>query len=809
MADDPATRFQIFLHSADVRPDLLDLRDRKYRPPLIALPKNIPEEKFRETVESYIDSGMIRNQGAEGACTGFAMAAVIDFLFWQATLREEIKKRRRRDQAGDEPAEKEPQPHSDSDGDPVAERAERHAQLKSRCPPVSARMLYHLARFYDEWPGEENEGSSLRGVMKAWQRHGVCADEYWESLGFFTSPKPRQEGQPDWAEDAATRPLGVYYRIDKSAVIDMQAAIKEVGAIGVSLFVHEGWKSLLKEEYDRSKVFAELTHKRIAKIKWTPRTKREFMHAVALVGYNEFGFIVQNSWGNEWGSGGFAVLAYDDWIANGADAWAAVLGAPMNPTSPPLRVYLDAGGPNSHFGTENADDPSLINADFWKREKEVVTRSVTRASKKRRSNICKWSVQDCYEHCVILGSNGRAINRLIEQQNAEAAVNHIAFELPSAKFTTWQASPAAGKRSKPKRDARAANPKVAIIALSGLLSDRDELRRMSALGPCFEGNRVYPIFLGWRSGILDPLLNRAGKQIMAMLSKDASLMQMLLGNRDPLETEAWDQTMETMFESGGGKLIWTQLKQDALLSALQTPMLRRPGKGEAEQRVKEQAALYLLALGLADLKKKWPNLEIHLVGHSAGAIALVHFLAAADKALARTKDKTPIKSCTLYAPACSLALVNGPFKGYMTEKRGRRLMEPSQFHVHVLADELEQADSIGPYGKSFLQLVSNALEDWPRTPLLGLEHSSNRAYWNEAVQGLSDDWYELCQQFGIPKPQRWTESKVRIAPSTFVAASHESFPDNIKIVNETLQTITGMNPLPAPVQDLDWRAAGD
>jgi hypothetical protein len=97
MADDPATRFQIFLHSADVR---LDLRDRKYRPPLIALPKNVPEEKFRETVESYIDSGMIRNQGAEGACTGFAMAAVIDFLLWQATLREEIRNWRR-DQAGD------------------------------------------------------------------------------------------------------------------------------------------------------------------------------------------------------------------------------------------------------------------------------------------------------------------------------------------------------------------------------------------------------------------------------------------------------------------------------------------------------------------------------------------------------------------------------------------------------------------------------------------------------------------------------------------------------------------------------------
>lgn len=289
-------------------------------------------------------------------------------------------------------------------------------------------------------------------------------------------------------------------------------------------------------------------------------------------------------------------------------------------------------------------------------------------------------------------------------------------------------------------------------------------------------------------------------------------MKMLLGSRDPLEAETWDQTMEKMFESGAGKLMWTQLKQDALLSGLQTPMLRRQDQGESMPQVKEQAALYLLARGLADLKNKWPKLEIHLIGHSAGAIALAHLLAAANQLIARSKSKTLIKSCTLYAPACSLALANSQFKPYMTkpaELRAKPLMEPSQFHVHVLSDELEKADSIGPYGKSLLYLVSNALEDWPRTPLLGLEHAANRAYWNAAVQGLSDEWHELRQQIAIPEPKCWTDSKVRIAPKTFVAASHESFPDNIKIVNETLETITGVKPLAVPVTDLDWRAAGD
>lgn len=35
-------------------------------------------------------------------------------------------------------------------------------------------MLYELARRYDEWPGEGYEGSSARGAMKGWVRHGVC-----------------------------------------------------------------------------------------------------------------------------------------------------------------------------------------------------------------------------------------------------------------------------------------------------------------------------------------------------------------------------------------------------------------------------------------------------------------------------------------------------------------------------------------------------------------------------------------------------------------------------------------------------------
>ena len=35
-------------------------------------------------------------------------------------------------------------------------------------------------------------------------------------------------------------------------------------------------------------------------------------HAVAIVGYAEQGFIIQNSWGPGWGAGGFALLPYEE-----------------------------------------------------------------------------------------------------------------------------------------------------------------------------------------------------------------------------------------------------------------------------------------------------------------------------------------------------------------------------------------------------------------------------------------------------------------------------------------------------------------
>lgn len=748
----------------DARPDRLDLRDRTYTPRVACLPPRWPsDDDVGRFLKAYTASGRIRDQGQEGACTGFGLACVINYLLFRQAL--------------------------ERCGWDMAKAGRQLPEL------VSERMLYHLARFYDEWPGEDYDGSSCRGALKGWHKHGVCGDAkwpYWSGSGRrrsnrFVAPAG------DWDADAVGRPLGVYYRIDRNSVVDMMAAIYEVGAIYVSANVHQGWA--VEAPGGRNLP----SHDRLPLIQVRRGTGG---HAFALVGYNERGFVVQNSWGEGWGHGGFAVLPYRDWIDNGTDAWVCALGVPTAAAAAPARgargkagavegaaprshaYYVRSRGATAALGA-GSGLAGLVGEDDAGRgfNYDVVGRDLA-------PRDTRWG----YEHALVADNDGMPVNRLVRCENARAAVETVAYQNVAA----WM------KQAK-------GNRRVVVYAHGGLNSEADSILRARVMGPYFEANGIYPIFVTWKTGFLETLrmmLQDRIKDFMAGGGADVAGdwwdgIRGRIKDWAAREREKLDRRIEVFFEETTGKPFWTQMKQNAAMAAL------------------DARALGLLAQHLARLQQDFKGTEIHLLGHSAGSLVLGHLL---DKLAGRATAA----SCSLFAPACTVMFANAH---YIPAIQNGTLPK-RQLHVHLLADENELGDSVGPYGKSLLYLVSRAAEEVHKTPLLGLINafSTDRAvrrreFFDDGgdggashYQAALDAWVENWKKFGggfhVQSDRQMRirceqDGSGKLVPNTHRKgqATHGGFDnciDHVELALARAVGVAGGDQLPRRVVNLDY-----
>lgn len=242
----------------NARPDTLDFRDLMYVPTLVEVGTSLPLDNYRKANVPILD------QGREGACTGFGLATVAHYLL-------------------------------------------RTRKIIHDKNSISPWMFYTMARRYDEWAGETYEGSSCRGAMKGWNKHGVCSANLWR----HDPHKPDHSLTSQRTADAEKRPLGAYFRVNHKDLVAMHSAINEVGVLYASASVHSGW--------DKVKSNGIIPFE----------NKMEGGHAFAIVAYDEKGFWIQNSWGKGWGFEGFCRISYADWLKNGSDVWVARLGVPI------------------------------------------------------------------------------------------------------------------------------------------------------------------------------------------------------------------------------------------------------------------------------------------------------------------------------------------------------------------------------------------------------------------------------------------------------------------------------------------------
>lgn len=84
-------------------------------------------------------------------------------------------------------------------------------------------------------------------------------------------------------------------------------------------------------------------------------------HAVAVFGYNKHGFILRNSWGEDWGDGGYTVLPYDDW-EHVMEVWAPIT-FPLSHPSPSEAETVSPPSPSEDDETGEDSDSSVSNTD--------------------------------------------------------------------------------------------------------------------------------------------------------------------------------------------------------------------------------------------------------------------------------------------------------------------------------------------------------------------------------------------------------------------------------------------------------------
>ncbi|MCI0734820.1 MAG: hypothetical protein L0Y50_00840 [Beijerinckiaceae bacterium] len=212
---------------------------------------------------------------------------------------------------------------------------------------VSARMLYEMAKLNDEWSGSAYEGSSIRGAIKGFFRNGVCSEA-------TASDTP---GTTDWAltyvmaKEARETRLGAYFRLEPD-ISDYHAALNEIGVIYASAQIHSKWDKPKDGHIE-------------------PGGLPKGGHAFAIVGYDDEGFWILNSWGPNWALNGIARWLYGDWAATVMDAWVLQLGvrapkafgAVPRPTPSSATGLFGFGEPNrgdiiGHF--INIDDGRLV-----------------------------------------------------------------------------------------------------------------------------------------------------------------------------------------------------------------------------------------------------------------------------------------------------------------------------------------------------------------------------------------------------------------------------------------------------------------
>lgn len=230
------------------------------------------------------------------------------------------------------------------------------------------------------------------------------------------------------------------------------------------------------------------------------------------------------------------------------------------------------------------------------------------------------------------------------------------------------------------RDWTLAKPgrRLAVYAHGGLVGEEQAVAYARATVDWWLDNDVYPVFCVWESDAVTSIL----QLVREALGR---------GERGPGNwTDLRDAAVERLVHALG-QAAWDVMKRGATRCSADGP----------------QFGLTMFAAKLkAAFGSKQPPVD--LVGHSAGSIVLLPFLARLQA------EKIAVASFQTLAPAATCRL----YSDWLAALGGDRL----KTRIYAMQDRAERDDSVaGIYGKSLLYLVSRGFEDQFGEPISGLQ----------------------------------------------------------------------------------------
>jgi pimeloyl-ACP methyl ester carboxylesterase len=329
----------------------------------------------------------------------------------------------------------------------------------------------------------------------------------------------------------------------------------------------------------------------------------------------------------------------------------------------------------------------------------------------------------------------------------------------------------------------AGSSKLLIYAHGGLNSEDASVARIRAIAPYALDNGVYPLFITWRSGAVETASDLV-EEMFAKLGLGVRGAEPARGWTDRI-TEKTDRLMEPLLRGPGGAM-WGQMKLNAERASRDS-----------------QGGCRLVSELLRELRKQRPSLEIHLIGHSAGAIVLGALLGPLSAAGLK------VSSLRLFAPACTTRFALESYRPAI--KAGT--LEARHWHIHVLSDKNERDDNVGPYRKSLLYLVSRSFEDAHKMPLLGLDKSfDSSTTGQEAVQWAPErvadvkEWIGFWDKLGIDQTNRAVLDKPTVSTGAgSTRAAHGCFDNAVDIMGDALgYVVSSKHPKRVKIHKLDY-----